>query len=331
MELRTVGRSDLAVTPIGIGLAALGRPGYINLGHAQDLDGNYDVAIMEQHAHRVLDAAWSSGIRYFDAARSYGRSESFLSSWLAAREVNPAEITVGSKWGYTYTASWKIEAEHHEIKEHSLAVLQRQYKESVDHLGPYLSLYQIHSATLDSGVLKNREVLSELARLRANGLQVGLSLSGPGQADTLRHAMAINFDGKPLFSTVQATWNLLAQEAGSALGEASEAGMGIIIKEALANGRLTPRNQEPSFSIKRSILEKAGAAHKATIDAVALAAVINQPWVDVVLSGAATVEQLHSNIKALNILDSIEIDELLPIMQETPVDYWTKRSGLAWN
>ena len=237
MQQLNLGSSGLSVTPLGLGLAALGRPGYINLGHAQDLGSAYDVREMEQNAHGVLDAAWESGIRYYDAARSYGQAERFLSSWLKTRNISPAEVTVGSKWGYTYTAGWNVEAEQHEIKEHTLATLQRQWQESVGLLGPYLSLYQIHSATMESGVLRNKDVLDELARLRSTGLRIGLSLSGPGQADTLREALKIRFDGKLLFSTVQATWNLLAQESGEALGEASGQGMGVIIKEALANGQ----------------------------------------------------------------------------------------------
>ena len=75
MQQRTLGSTGLAVTPIGLGLAALGRPGYINLGHADDLKQQYDIVPMEAHAHRVLDAAWEAGVRYFDAARSYGRAE----------------------------------------------------------------------------------------------------------------------------------------------------------------------------------------------------------------------------------------------------------------
>ena len=89
--------SNLLPSPIGLGLAALGRPGYINLGHAADLGRNYDVAVMQSHAHAVLDAAWLEGVRYFDAARSYGRAEEFLDTWLRARQIPPAEVAVGSK------------------------------------------------------------------------------------------------------------------------------------------------------------------------------------------------------------------------------------------
>jgi len=105
-------------------MAALGRPGYINLGHAEDLGSNYDMAAMERHAHEVLDAAWKAGVRYFDAARSYGDGERFLGSWLCLRAISPQSVTVGSKWGYTYTADWRVDAEVHEVKEHSLPVLQ---------------------------------------------------------------------------------------------------------------------------------------------------------------------------------------------------------------
>src|SRR5262249_17346026 len=155
----------------------------INLGHADDLHHNYDVTAMERQAHAVLDEAWRLGVRYFDAARSYGDAERFLASWLSTRQIAPETVTVGSKWGYTYTAGWKIDADKHEVKEHTLPVLRRQITESQQHLGDYLDLYQIHSATLDSGVLENQDVLQELARLRDAGLPIGLTVTGPHQSE----------------------------------------------------------------------------------------------------------------------------------------------------
>src|SRR5258708_32012193 len=119
MESKVLGKTGLVVSRIGVGLAALGRPGYINLGHAADVSGDFGVASMEAAAHAVLDGAWEAGIRYFDAARSYGRAETFLAGWLAARRIDPGSVTVGSKWGYTYTAGWQARAEKHEVKEHS--------------------------------------------------------------------------------------------------------------------------------------------------------------------------------------------------------------------
>lgn len=323
--------SQLQVTPMGLGLAALGRPGYINLGHAQDLGKAYDVAAMESHAHAMLDTAWESGIRYFDAARSYGRAEYFLSTWLSSRRIDPAEVVVGSKWGYTYTADWQVNAEKHEIKEHSLPVFQRQLAESRRLLGGHLNIYHIHSATLESGVLDNREVLSALARTRETGLIVGLSLSGPNQSATLRRAMAINFDGRPLFRSVQATWNLLAREAGSALSEAHATGMGVIVKEALANGRLTVRNDDPRFAERRSLLAAVATEVGTTIDGLALAATLARPWADVVLSGAAQSAHLLSNLSALDVAWSDELENRLVGLTEPADRYWQRRSEMEWN
>jgi len=331
MELRKLGTTELIVSPIGLGLAALGRPGYINLGHAEDLDENYEVRAMEAHTHAVLDAAWEAGIRYFDAARSYGRAEQFLSSWLAARQIEPGEVTVGSKWGYTYTAGWEVDAEVHEVKEHSLPVLQRQIGESRDWLGEHLDVYQIHSATLGSGVLDNREVLDELARLREDGLKIGLSLSGERQAETLERALQVHHDGRLLFDTVQATWNLLEQSAGATLAAAHEAGMGVIVKEALANGRLTPRNDRPAFQEKMALLKEAAAKKGTTVDALALAAVLAQPWAGIVLSGAAKVAHLRSNVAAVEVAWDEALAEQLEPLVETPAEYWQTRSNLAWN
>jgi aryl-alcohol dehydrogenase-like predicted oxidoreductase len=331
LPTRSLGNTGLTVTPLGLGLAALGRPGYINLGHAADLGQDYDVAAMEGRAHAMLDVAWAVGVRYFDAARSYGRAEEFLGSWLTARRIPSGAVTVGSKWGYVYTADWHVVAEKHEVKDHTLPVLRRQYAESRAFLGGYLSLYQIHSATLESGVLDNRDVLSELARLKADGVCVGLSLSGPQQSETLRRALAITIDGVRLFDCVQATWNLLERSAGPALAEARATGMGVVIKEALANGRLTARNMDPAFIAQRRILETEAARLSTTIDALALSAALAQPWVDVVLSGAVTHDQLASNLEAVSVaLDDAANDRLRSLEEPAP-EYWARRAQLPWN
>jgi aryl-alcohol dehydrogenase-like predicted oxidoreductase len=240
-------------------------------------------------------------------------------------------VTVGSKWGYTYTAAWQVHADKHEVKDHSLAVLRRQTAESRQLLGGTLRLYQVHSATLDSGVLDNRDVLDELGRLRSGGLAIGLSLTGPRQADTLRRALDVRRGGERLFDGVQATWNLLEPSAGAALQEAHDAGLGVLVKEALANGRLTARNTDPAFTRQRHLLEDAATRLGATLDAVALAAVLAQPWADVVLSGAATVGHLTSNLAALDCRCDPATLAALQSLAEPAAQYWETRARLPWN
>jgi aryl-alcohol dehydrogenase-like predicted oxidoreductase len=304
---------------IGLGLAALGRPGYITLGHASDLAGRTDELSMKANAHSVLDAAYDAGVRYFDAARSYGKAEAFLGSWLARRGFGPQEITVGSKWGYTYTADWRVDAQVHEVKDLSLATLRRQLGESREFLGSQLSLYQIHSATLDSGVLDDAAVLEELARLRAGGLSVGFTVTGPRQRETIERALEVGG-----FDAVQATWNVLERSAEPALAAASADGWRVIIKEAVANGRLTSRGDVAQVNdVARSL--------GVTADALALAAVLAQPWADVVLSGASTVSMLQSNLGAAGIELGDELLEQLGAMREDPNTYWQTRAALPWN
>jgi aryl-alcohol dehydrogenase-like predicted oxidoreductase len=315
----TLGSTGLLVSRMGLGMAALGRPAYINLGHASDLAGHTDVESMELAAHDLLDAAYAAGIRYFDAARSYGRAEAFLASWLARRGLGPVDVSVGSKWGYTYTADWRVDAPVHEVKDLSLGTLRRQAVESRDLLGATVRLYQIHSATLESGVLHDPALLDELARLRASGVSIGLTVTGPAQAATIERALEVGG-----FDAVQATWNLLERSAGPALDAAHAAGVGVIVKEALANGRLSARGATPEFA------EAAGSVGSAP-DALALAAVLARPWADVVLSGAATVDALQSNLASLALAVDPELLERLDAMREDPVSYWQKRAELPWN
>ncbi|MEL7120769.1 MAG: aldo/keto reductase [Bacteroidota bacterium] len=316
------------VSKIGLGLAALGRPGYINLGHAEDLAYDYVVEAMERRTHRMLDLAYQLGVRYFDAARSYGRAEQFLKSWL--EEHPDVDVVVGSKWGYTYTADWKIEAERHEIKEHSLAVLQKQWELSKALL-PHLQLYQIHSATLESGVLENTEALSQLAQLKSEGIKIGLSLSGVNQSIVLEKALLVRVDGVHLFDSAQITFNILEQSVAPMLKMAKESGFHIIIKEALANGRLTPRNTHPDFQVVKGILENIARKYEVGMDAIALAFVLAQDWVDIVLSGAAKAVHLESNLQALNIKLSDDEMNQLEELSVTKEKYWNERSGLKWN
>ncbi len=303
---------------IALGLAALGRPAYINLDHGEDV-ADPSVDEMESAAHDVLDAAYEGGVRWFDAARSYGRAEAFLASWLRRRGLQRGDVTVSSKWGYRYTADWRIDAAQHEVKDLSVEHLRAQWSESHDLLGEWLGIYQIHSATLDSGVLDDPAVREELDALRARGIRVGLSVTGPEQAATIDRALDIGG-----FDTVQATWNLHERAAEESLARAHEKGLLVLVKEALANGRLSPRGAPEGLA---AAARERGAGE----DALALAAALARPWADVVLSGAATVAQLRSNLAALELAWDDELEQLLSGLVEEPAAYWEARAGLPWN
>ena len=319
-------RLATATTPtchIGFGLAAVGRPGYINLGREDDLPAERSVEALRERTHELLDAAYAQGVRYFDAARSYGRSEEFLADWLNARP-DIDDIVVGSKWGYTYTAAWTTDAEKHEVKDHSVQTYVRQRGETAELLGDRLDLYQIHSVTPDSPALTDKELHARLAEAAAQGTTIGFSTSGPAQADAIRAALAVTVDGEPLFRTVQSTYNALETSAAPALAEAHDAGLTVIVKEGMANGRLAGPQAPDAL---RAVAEETSLG----CDAVALALVLRQPWAGVVLSGAATTGQLASNLHAAVVdLDDEQLTRLAGLVED-PQTYWEKRGRLPWH
>ncbi len=321
LDHRHLGDTGLTVSVMGLGLAALGRPAYINLGHGDDLPEDRSRPGLEGLAHTMLDRAHEAGITYFDAARSYGDAEAFLGSWIRSRRMGRADLTVGSKWGYVYVGGWEIEADVHEIKRHDAETLEHQLAETRRTLGDHLDLYQIHSATLESAVLENASVLGRLADLREEGVVIGLSTSGPAQSEVIRRAIDLAVDGERLFGVLQSTWNLLEPSAGPALAEAADAGLGVIVKEAVANGRLTDRNRRLSSVFASFDFEW-------SVDAVALAAAIGQSFASVVLSGAVTPEQLRRNLQATEVPQ--EVVDSLPDLTEPAGEYWRRRSHLPW-
>lgn len=324
--MATVPFERLVTAPLprlGLGLAAVGRPAYIDLGRAADLPADRTVDAMRDRAHAVLDTAYALGIRYFDAARSYGLAEEFLASWLDAHP-EATDVLIGSKWGYTYTAGWRADAEVHEVKDHGTATYDRQIAETRALLGDRLDLYQIHSVTPDSPALVDRDLHARLARLAADGVAVGLSTSGPLQAEAIRTALKVTVDGRRLFTVVQATYNLMEPSAGPALAEAHDAGLIVIVKEAMANGRLATADPD-------SPLAEVAARTGATPDAVALAAVLRRPWAGVVLSGAATTGQVTANARAASVgLDAEQLARLTALAEPAPA-YWRHRAELPWS
>src|SRR6266568_170571 len=300
MPTAALGAGGPVVSRIGLGLAALGRPAYITSGREEDLPDR-SVAGLRTRTFLMLDAAYAAGVRYVDAARSYGRAEDFLAGWLAER--GHADVIVGSKWGYRYTGGWRLDAARQEVKDHSLAMFTTQLAQSRALLGDRLTLYQVHSLTLDSGLFTDAALLAALSRLRAGGVIIGLSASGPHQADTIRRALSVTVDGQQLFTAAEVTWNLLEPSAGAAAAEAAAAGWAVLVKEAVANGRLTAAGGPPAPS-----------------------AALAQPWASVVLSGAVTRAQLDENLAALT------VGQVPPLsLAEAPGAYWAERAARPWH
>ncbi|MFS4483708.1 aldo/keto reductase [Hyunsoonleella sp. 2307UL5-6] len=315
-------------TKIGLGLAALGRPEYINIRDNASIDKS-EIAF-KQNTFSVLDEAYNLGVRYFDTAPSYGKGEAFLQEWNDSRKYE--DTILGTKWGYTYVANWELGyAGKHEIKEHSIEKLQQQWKVSKAMVSN-LKYYQVHSATFESGVLQNEAVLNQLYKIKKEtGLKIGITTSGANQKDVITSALKIQIKNKDLFDSFQVTYNVFEQDTFQVLKSALSNGKDIIIKEGLANGRVFPNKTFNHYSKSYHVLHDLAKKYQVGIDAIALRFIMDALQPTYVLSGVSTVFQLKENLKASTIKLSKEDIALLKAQKMSSNSYWNERSVLSWN
>ena len=312
---------------LGLGTAALGRPQYINV--RQDNATNTDLETFRKHSFQVLEEAYNAGIRYFDTAPGYGLAEELVLEWVQTK--NDSSIEIATKWGYTYTANFDANATVHEIKEHSLAKLNEQWNFSKQLL-PYLKVYQIHSATLETGVLENTEVLAQLGFLKKeHHLQIGLTTSGTNQVEVIKKALEVFVDGKPLFDLFQVTYNFLDQSLQKISDELIKQNKTIVIKEALANGRVFRNKTYTNYNNLYNVLEILSKKHTVGVDAISLKYCEQTISNSIVLSGASSTNQLKENVKLNDFSLSTNEIELLNSFKTAPELYWTERKQLQWN
>ncbi|XMO85079.1 aldo/keto reductase [Algibacter sp. AS12] len=315
-------------TKIGLGLAALGRPEYINIRPTSLNDKTQET--FKNNALSVLDEAYHLGVRYFDTAPSYGKGEAFLKEWDANNKYPDAIL--GTKWGYTYVANWELGYNgKHEIKEHSREKLVEQWQVS-KHMMPNLKYYQIHSATFDSGVLENQAVLNKLHQIqKETGLKIGITTSGANQKEVIEAALKVKINGNCLFDSFQVTYNVFEQSTFSVLKTVLNLDKTVIIKEALANGRVFKNEAFQHYTNAYTIIEALSLKYKVGVDAIALRFVMDNLQPTYVLSGASNKTQLIQNLKALDFsFTKAELQELQSLTVSSN-NYWDERSALLWN
>lgn len=309
---------------IGLGTAAIGRPHYINI--RQDKVQDCSLEEFQQQGLDLVKHAYDLGIRYFDTAPGYGLAEQLLLNW-----DKPMDAEIATKWGYTYTANFDLNAVVHEVKEHSINKLKEQWKYS-QALLPQLTSYQIHSATFETGVLENELVLNFLEELKQSlGLKIGLTTTGSNQLEVAKKALDVYINGAPLFDLFQVTYNIFDQSLLELMPDLAQSKNRIVVKEALANGRVFPTDQFQHYQAAYKELTQLATKYSVGVDAIALRFCIDSIPSFVVLSGAATKGHLIDNLKALDFkLEQVEINTLknLAVSRE---DYWSERKTLPWN
>lgn len=205
MKMRTLGRTGLEVSRLGIGLAAIAQ---------ETLD---DMKSVE----RVLVTALESGINFFDTAECYHDSEEMVGRAISARRD---DFILATKCGHTLSddgvdlvPAWS----RAEITASIDLSLRRLRTDHVD-------LLQLHTCDLD--VLQKGEALEAAQRAREAGKTRFIGYSGDNEA-----AMWAVESG--LFDTLQVSFSVADQGPRKGLLKAAKANdMGVIVKRPIANG-----------------------------------------------------------------------------------------------
>lgn len=312
---------------IGLGTAAIGRPIYINIRHDKPRV-DLSLAAFRKNGISLLDAAYNKGVRFFDASPGYGLAESFLIEWL--QQKNDPDIIVATKWGLSYAADFDTNAVVHETKEHSLEKLNEQWEFSKNLL-PNLKIYQIHSATLETGVLDNRAILQRLHQIKKEyNIVIGLTTTGVNQVEVMKKAIPIEIENEPLFSSFQSTYNIMEQSILPLKDIFIDTNRQLIIKESLANGRLIPNTMFRKHNDLYNYIIKLAAKYNVGADAIAIRFCIDSFPNAVYLSGASSSNQVQSNLSSGTFKLQKEEMELLGSYKADPQLYWSERKQLSW-
>jgi len=197
---------------------------------------------------------------------------------------------------------------------------------------PALKIYQVHSATFESGILENKDVLNRLYEIKKQtGLQIGITTSGVNQSEIIEAALKIKIEKEDLFDSYQVTYNILEQATHNILKLLLELGKTVIIKEALANGRIFKNEKFSHYQKFYNVLNSLAKKYRVGTDAVALRYVMDNLEPTFLLSGASNKEQLEQNIKAQNFKLEKEELKVLNSFKTDSQKYWEERNMLSWN
>lgn len=313
MEARRLGRTDIRISPIGLGCWQLSR--------GRGLVGGYWKNLDQEEIDAIVKASLEGGIDWFDTAEVYGHgaSEEALAAALRNAGVADGDVFVATKWWPMLRRAGNIVS---------------TVDERLARLGGYsIGLHQIHQPLSLSSVSDQMAAMAkvfEAGKIRS----IGVSNFSARRMRAAHQALASR--GLVLASN-QVRYSLLHRriERNGVLAAAKELGVTIIAYSPLEQGLLTgkfhddpeairsrtglrrhmpgfrPRGLERSRPLIES-LRRVAAAHEATPAQVALAWLL-QLHGDLVVAipGATRVGHVTDNVGAMKIeLERGELDEL---------------------
>jgi aryl-alcohol dehydrogenase-like predicted oxidoreductase len=316
MEMRTLGRTGVKVSPLCLGAMMFGAWG--------NPDHDESITII----HRALDA----GINFIDTADVYSAGESEVIVGKALADGRRDNVVLATK-------AHGVMGEDPNQQGNSRRWLIREVEASLTRLGTdYIDLYQIHRPSPDTDIDETLGALTDLAR--AGKIRYIGSSTYP--AHEMVEAQYVARDrGRERFVCEQPPYSLLVRGIErDVLPVAAEHGMGVIPWSPLAGGWLSgkwrkgaddltsrrsamlPARYDMSLPENERKLDAADAlgalADESGISLIhmAIAFVANHPAVTAPIIGPRTMEQLEGQLGAVDVTLSADIldriDEIVP-------------------
>ena len=278
MDKRQLGKTDMRVTRLGVGLSEIGR------------------GTEKERASEVLNIALDGGINFLDTSACYGSSEELVGYAVSSRRD---EYYLATKAGHIAGGYQGTEWTEQTISDSIERSLKRMKTD-------YLDLVQLHSCSVE--VLERGEATEAVQKAKQEGKTRYIGYSGDNEA-----AMWAVESG--LFDTLQTSFNLVEQKARFELfDKAKEKGMGIIIKRPIANGawgaEQSPSDYAKEYFERAKQMQALGELSEAPDNRILLALgfTLAHDAVDVAIVGTKTPKYMRSNIEM--------VDNNLPISEE---------------
>lgn len=289
---RVLGKSDIPVTVVGMGLWAAGG----------DEWGETD----DQKILSAIDYALDAGVNFFDTADVYGmgHSEELLGRAMKGRRDR---FVVGTKIGWRNYDAERNQTAYDTVEKFITGVESNLRRLDTDYIDVMQSHIHYREPTLDV-FLKGFQRLQEAGKIRAYGVSTS----------DFEYLQAFNRDGK--CATLQIDYSILNRTAeAEILPYCQEHNIGVIVRGALAMGILTGKydadtrfgaddfrrrwheNRE-EYEIFLQDLEKVEGLRPLTgersLAQLALQFVLSHPAVTTVIPGAKNAGQMRDNVQA---------------------------------
>ncbi len=217
LDLIPLGRTDLRVTPLGLGIWQWG----------DTLMWEYGKGYGEADLRQVYEATLAAGINFIDTAEMYGRgrSERVIGQFMAETPAARDQVVLATKFA---PLPWRL----------SPGRLLHALRESLNRLGlPQVDLYQIHFPYSPISIETWMEALADAVEA---GLTRAVGVSNFNPSQTVRAHAALARRGVPLASN-QVEYSLLARapETSGLVKVCRDLGVTIIAYSPIAKGALT--------------------------------------------------------------------------------------------